>query len=351
MRQKKESRVRANERVRSNANVLNWEGARIFLAVSRHKSIRAAAIALDQSVNALRAQIASLERQLGTTLFTRHVDGVRLTEEGQRVLVIAQRMELDAFDLVRAAGRSETSVEGMVRLSATEGIGSFWIAPGLIAFQRDNPRVLIDLQCQMSIADVLRLEADVAVQLARPMQKDVRVVKLGRMHLYPFAAASYIAQHGMPKSVADFPQHRLAVQVSEQLTPVEEYLRQLGSVSASDQISIRSNVSSAHYWAIATGIGIGLLPTYAVALGANLVPIDLNLRFHHDIWLVYHPDASRIPRVRNLIDWLIDRFSAQRFPWFADEFLHPNDFPKSRAGLPDENLVDVFVPNRKPRAR
>ena len=77
---------------------------------------------------------------------------------------------------------------------------------------------------------------------------------------------------------------------------------------------MRTNVSSAHYWAIAKGAGIGWLPTYAHAIGGRVVPIDIDpdLRFTFDIWLTYHPDADRIPRVRRMIDWLIDAFDPQR---------------------------------------
>jgi hypothetical protein len=104
-------------------------------------------------------------------------------------------------------------------------------------------------------------------------------------------------------------------------------------------------VSSAHYWAIAKGAGIGWLPTYAGAIGARVAPIDLglDLLFAFDIWLTYHPDANRIPRIRKTIDWIIASFDSKEFPWFGDEFLHPNDMPQQYRGAPLVNLFEGFA--------
>ena len=77
-------------------------------------------------------------------------------------------------------------------------------------------------------------------------------------------------------------------------------------------------MSSAHYWAIAKGAGIGWLPTYSYAIGGRVVPLDFDSRQSSrspfDIWLTYHPDANRIPRNRKTIDWIIDLFNAKEFP-------------------------------------
>jgi hypothetical protein len=59
--------------------------------------------------------------------------------------------------------------------------------------------------------------------------------------------------------------------------------------------------------------------------------LDYDFRTQQDIWIVYHPDARRIARVKLVIDWLVETFSSARFPWFADEFMHPREFPALQA--------------------
>jgi hypothetical protein len=72
-----------------------------------------------------------------------------------------------------------------------------------------------------------------------------------------------------------------------------------------------------------------------------------------DIWLTYHPDANKISRIRRLIDWLIASFDPKRFPWFKDEFIHPDDLLKAYGGEPLVNLFEGFISsehNRSPNS-
>ena len=76
-------------------------------------------------------------------------------------------------------------------------------------------------------------------------------VQLGYLH-YPFASETYINAFGIPKALSDAKFHRL-----------------------------------------------GMLPNYALALGAKLVPIDVGMKHRLDIWLTYHPDLrNSYPHMR-----------------------------------------------------
>ena len=324
----------------------DWETIHVFLEVARRGSIRSASDHLGVSINAVRRRLAELEQHLGVTLFTRHVDGVRTTAEGSEILDAARKMESASFGVVRARDRSVPALSGEVKLAVTEGLGTFWLAPRLVEFQRANPRLLVDLNCAMQSADVLRLEADAAVQLSKPTNPDLKIMKLGRLHSMPFASRSYIETYGAPRTIEDGLKHRLVLQVADQTATLELFERTYPGVSQEGLVALRTNVSSAHYWSIAKGAGIGILPTYAGAVGARVVPIDIGLRFQFDIWLTYHPDAIRIPRVRRMVDWLIEAFDPKRFPWFRDEFIHPDSLPKEYRGAPIVNLFEGFFAAR-----
>jgi DNA-binding transcriptional LysR family regulator len=321
----------------------NWENIRVMLTIARHGSFRSASEHLDQSINALRRRIEELETHLGVRVFTRHVDGVRLTAEGEHIAAAAEQMELASFNLVRARDRTEAAMSGEVRLAITEGLGTFWIAPRLVEFQRTFPQLLIDMSCAMRSADVLRMEADVSVQLTRPTAKDLKLVRLGRLHIMPFAAKSYVETYGCPRSAEELLRHRIVLQIADQVAAQADYDRYFPGVPQPGFVAIRTNVSSAHYWAIAKGAGLGLLPTYAQAIGGRVVPVDLGIHIPTDIWLTYHPDASKIRRVRRLIDWIIESFDPRQFPWFRDEFIHPDDLQNAYQGEPIVNLFEGFL--------
>ncbi|MDE1939156.1 MAG: LysR family transcriptional regulator [Alphaproteobacteria bacterium] len=320
--------------------LLDWESAHLFLELVRRGSFRATADHIGLSVNALRRRIGEFEHALGMTLITRHVDGIRLTGEGDKIFAAVNQMEQAAFALVQARDMTDRSIAGEVRLAVTEGLGTFWIAPHLVEFQRANPKLLLDVNCAMHSADVLRLEADISVQLTRPTAKELRVVKLGRLHLIPFASQSYLDTYGVPNDIAEYGNHRIVVQSDEQALWEQLYNRVFPGVRPEGFVTLRTNVSSAHYWSIVKGAGIGMLPTYVHAIGAPIVPVDLGLHVPIDIWMTYHAGAARIPRVRRLVDWLIGAFSPKRFPWFRDDFLSPDELERDYKGKP---LVNPFA--------
>jgi DNA-binding transcriptional LysR family regulator len=331
----------------------DWEGTRMFLEIMRHGSFRSASDALKLSLNALRRRFDEFEERCGVKLVTRDPYGVHLTSEGSRILAAAEKMEAAYFDVIRARDQTGLTVEGQVRLAITEGLGTFWVAPRLIEFQRAFPKLMVNMHCAMSPADILRLEADVGVQLVRPSDKDLKVVKIGRLHSMPFAAPSYIKTYGRPETVSGFAKHRIVMQVSPQVDSEDVWETVFPGMPIETTVVFQSNVSSAHYWSIAKGAGIGILPTYANAIGAPVVPIDIRmdqdrsklLRWHYDILLTYHPNGNQIVRVRRLIEWLREAFSPKLYPWFSDEFIHPNDLPNSVEGLPLANLFAGFSSN------
>jgi DNA-binding transcriptional LysR family regulator len=315
----------------------------MFLEVVRHGSLRSAADRMSVSFGTLRRRIARLEEQLKTPLITRHINGVRLTPEGQRIFDAGCRMETAAFDLVRARDAATPYVSGEVKIAVTEGTGTFWLVPRLVELQRTYPKLLVNLKCLMSPADVSSLEADVAVQLIRPNSPDLKVVRLGFLHTMPFAAQSYITTYGTPTNFEELKRQRFVLHVADQ-TQAKAIIAQY----APDQpwigtVALQTNVASAHLWAVSKGAGIGWLPTYTHFIGGRVVPIEFGPRFCFEIWLTYHPDVARIARVRRVIDWVRESFDAQKFPWFGKQFIHPRDLPKVYRGEPLINMFEGFA--------
>lgn len=321
-------------------SLTDWDAARVFLEVVRCGSFRSAAERLELSINAVRRRIDDFEGQIGATLFTRNVNGTRLTDEGALVVAAVERMEAASFDLLRASDSVTNTLAGEVRVAVTEGLGTFWLAPRLVEFQQSFPNIMVDLQCAMRSADVSRHEADIAIHLSRPSALDVKLVRLGRMHLMFFASQKYIDTFGAPGTIEELAKrHRLVMQVADQAAARVTFESWFPGHPQQGLLVMKTNVSSANYWAIANGAGIGVLPTYANVLGGKIVPLDIELRRPLDIWLSFHPGSGRIPRIRCMIDWLVDAFNPKKFPWFKDEFIHPNEL---KAVYKGESLTHLF---------
>src|SRR5439155_24452246 len=106
------------------------------------------------------------------------------------------------------------------------------------------------------------------------------------------------------------------------------WTRFLGLPDVEGLAVVRTNASAAHFYAVELGLGIGALATYALPLGADLIPVDMGARHQVDIWMTYHPDIRNVRRVAVFIDWIRSLFDARRYPWFGDDFIHPSKLPK-----------------------
>ena len=317
---------------------LSWDNLRLLLAVADAGSFRAVASTAGVSLNTIRTKIERLERQIGGVLLKRSVEGVQLTQDGSELASIAREMRALGRSAERVQRGAQAQRNTQVRITATEGIGTFWLVPRLVDFQIANPDVRIDLTCDMAPPDVLFRDTDIAIQLTRPTSPDLMVQRIATLHLMPFAAESYLRVHGVPESLADAAQHRLVWQVADQ---VESDLLPLfiDSGLAEHLISVQTNTSSSHFGAIARGAGIGFLPTYVRALSRSVRPIDIGVCLRRDVFLVHHADSVRFPEVRRALDWLRGAFDKEQFPWFADEFVHPNEF---ETRFNDNAIINLF---------
>jgi DNA-binding transcriptional LysR family regulator len=329
----------------SNISTPDWDNVRIFLEVARASSFRTAAVRLNLTGHGIGLRIDRLEQQLNVKLFTRHHDGVRLTEDGQKLLSYAEAMEEASMGFIRRRGALAQPFHGEVRIAATEGLGTFWLTPHLIEFGRAHPKILIDLHCSMQRPDelIVRAQSDLAIQIERPTPRDLMVRKIGRMHVMPCASKSYLDTYGVPTSKEEIAErHRLVMQFADQGRGTQYYNELFPDRPQTGFMAMRTDASTTMYAAVANGLALGWLPTYYFAIGTSVVPLDIGHVIPFDIWLSYHPDAAKSPRVRRIIDWTIEVFDPQRNPWFRDDFVHPMQFERYRAADSQKSIDMAF---------
>jgi DNA-binding transcriptional LysR family regulator len=314
---------------------IEWREARYFIAAAQCKSLKAASKSIKCSLNTVRTHISRLEDQIGEPLFMRSNSGVALTGIGNRLLAHVETMR--SSNELRIPS-NELTDPSELRLAITEGLGAFWLVPRLVEFQKAHPNVLIALDCKMNIEDLNTRTSDIAVQLERPTDPSLICVKLGTMHLMPFASKEYLNAHGAPSSVQDGFAHKLVLQVADQVR--SDVLDALAGETSAQLVAMRTNTSSSHYWAIARGVGIGVLPTYARAITKRIVPIDMEIKLRRDIWLIYRPDMKRSKLGKSAIKFLKQSFDPVRYPWFSDIFVHPDAFETEFKG---SNVVRLFA--------
>ena len=80
---------------------MNWDDARVFLAVCRESTLRGAARVLGVDQATVGRRITALEKSLSATLFLRTSEGYALTAVGEAALKSVEKMEYSALELER----------------------------------------------------------------------------------------------------------------------------------------------------------------------------------------------------------------------------------------------------------
>lgn len=305
---------------------LSWDSLRLLLALDEAGSFRAAACLGGVSLNTMRTKIERLERQFGAPLVIRSVEGTRMTQNGRELVSIAREMRTLGGTTRRVSEAARDRPRDVLRLTVTEGLGTYWLVPRLIEFGEQHSNLRVDLSCTLAAPDVLFRDTDISIQLTRPENPDLVVERVGTLHVMPFAADEYLRRFGVPTSLADAGDHRIIWQESDQL-PVEVLTEFIDPDVVERAVALRTNSSSAQFLAVAKGAGIGLLPSYARVVSSTVRPVDVGFVMRHDIFLTYH-GGDLSPEVEACLAWLRAAFDGDSYPWFADDFVHPRMFER-----------------------
>jgi DNA-binding transcriptional LysR family regulator len=68
---------------------------------------------------------------------------MRLTPAGEIMFTEAADMESSAAHIERHISGLDDELTGVVKISSTEGLATYWLAPRMVTFQREHPAILI----------------------------------------------------------------------------------------------------------------------------------------------------------------------------------------------------------------
>lgn len=287
----------------------SWDDHRIFLAVLEGGSLAGAARALGVSHPTVRSRIESLEKALGTVLFTRSVNGLAPTEAAEALREAARTMANAADLFRRQASAPDGEIAGSVRLSVPEIMGVETIPAMLQPLLETYPRLHVELALSNAQADVLAHEVDIAVRTVTPSQGSLIARRIARHPLGLFASPAYIARNGMPTSIADLSRHTL---IGPDRNPTDLALAaRLGPQFAPDRFALRTDSHPAQLSAARSGVGIAVCSLPVAAGDPRLVRVIPGFEAHVlDVWAVTHANLSKVPRIRTVLDHLAKSFAA-----------------------------------------
>lgn len=279
---------------------MNWDDLRVFLAVARHGLIARAAADLGMDATTVGRRLQRLEQDVGQVLLERHRTGPKLTAAGRRLLDHAAAIESAAAGL---GGATETP-KAVLRVSATEGFGTWFIAHHIADFARENPMLQIDLVATSGFLSPSKRETDVAILLARPRKGPLITRKLSDYRLRLYASRAWLDRHGPIARREDLRAHPLVGYIPDFIYAPE--LHYIEDIAPGVEPTLRSSSINAQYRMIAAGAGIGVLPCFIGDSDDDLVAIVPSVTIQRSFWLSTHRDTRALPHVDRFVTWLAE---------------------------------------------
>ncbi|HWD58692.1 MAG TPA: LysR family transcriptional regulator [Stellaceae bacterium] len=286
----------------SGAGSMDWDDVRVFLAVARHGSLRAAGRALGLSQPTIGRRLASFEATFGgPTLFDRLPEGLRLNAAGEQLVPAAESVENAALMLERRRAAASPELCGTVRVSVGE-----WAAAFLARCLSDaGPTALpagitLELVETRQTANLARREADLAVRHHPPESGDLYIAKVGT-----FAGAVYRRRGSASGAWVTYAEEQAHYSTARW---VQQQIEKTGGA-----VALRASSFTIQLAAIRAGSGRGLLPCFAgdddPALERLTPPVP---EIAADYSVIVHRDLRRAVCVRTVIDWVRRAFAEHR---------------------------------------
>lgn len=134
-----------------------------FDLVARHGNFTNAAAALGVSQSAISQRIKGLETDLGIVLFRREHRGVRLTNDGKRLLIIIRPAMEQMAEVVASLVRRKSKQQ--VRLSLDFAFASFWMLPKLGQLREEFDEIDIQILTSQTPVEAAGEDCDLIIHL------------------------------------------------------------------------------------------------------------------------------------------------------------------------------------------
>lgn len=280
---------------------LNWDDLRVFLALHREGTVRKAAAFLSVSHPTVARRLATMERQMGVRLFDRLPEGYALNAAGEAVLVHAEQVEQEIYDLERRIVGGDARLSGAIKLTMPPPMAPL-LMPALADFHGRYPQIDLEIVTSYEVIDLAKRDADIAIRFFQEPEPWLVGRRLPQFANAAYATKQYIQAHTFygPDATArwigwrgdgaqpdwvqrtDFPDCRAVWQVNDPIAQQEAARAELGMALLPCWIGDRDP-------------GLTRVPPGRVG----------NLR---QAWILTHPDLRSSARIREMVSFLAASF-------------------------------------------
>lgn len=293
---------------------MDWDKMKSFHAAAEAGSLTAAGERLGISQSAVSRQIASLEEELGVSLFQRHARGLVLTEAGRTLHRSTSDMSIAAASAMSALRDQSQTPQGELVVTAPVAFGSTWLVPRLRAFTKRHPDIKLDLRLTDTEIDLLKLEAECSIRLWAAKKADLIQRRLARVQTSLYASPDYLKEAGSPRTPQDLDNHRVIAYGDLGNSPLGEvnWAQRAGRDDKPPrEAAFKVNNVFAMLRAVDAGLGIADIPDYMASTFPRLVKVLPELAGpSFELYFIYPSDLRSSIRVAAFRDFLTAEVAA-----------------------------------------
>ncbi len=281
-------------------STLNLADLELMLALIRGRTLVGAAERLKVDTSTVFRSIKRLEKGLGEVLFDRGRQGYQPTELAQELAAYAERIESQLQEAREIALKSGTDVSGVLRITTTDTVLHSVLLPVLARFGSAYPKIDLELIVSNALANLSQRDADIAIRATRKPPEHLVGAKLGPVRAAVFAGKRYLSENPAQQSLEQM--DWIALDDSLPDHPSQKWRRQ-HYPKLKPRYRVNSVMSVAG--AVVCGMGVGVVPLFMLkdnpAVDIVAGPLD---ELETDLWVLTHPDARHLQRVKALFAFL-----------------------------------------------
>jgi DNA-binding transcriptional LysR family regulator len=289
-----------------------FQEMQVFVRIAERGSFTQAADDLQLPRATVSNLIQRLETRLGVRLLERTTRTVRLTPDGE---AYRQRCVGLLADLEEADGLFRQAVpKGLLRVNLQGTLARRFVVPALPAFLARHPQLELQIGEDDRLVDLVREGVDCVLRAGQLRDSSLVARRVALLPQLTCASASYLAQFGEPRTLADLAGHRAVNYLSSatgQALPLEFTVNgEVRTLSLSGPVSVTG--ADVYAGAAIAGLGLVQVPRYRVAdelasgqlreVLADLPPPPL------PVSVLYPQNRQLSVRVRAFAQWLGELF-------------------------------------------
>ena len=288
----------------------------MLLLSSGQFSIAAERLGIGKPV--ISRRVSELEDHLGALLLQRTTRKLSLTDAGREFYPRAVQVLEDLNEAEQSVSRSQQELSGRIRLAAPLSFGLLHLSPALAIFNREHPRVILDIDLNDSEVDLVKEGIDLALRVG-PLDNSTMVARpLAPIHFVVCASPDYLERKGIPKTPQELTEHRGLCYSNLPEPQKWPFLDESGrTLSVRIPLHMQANNGQILLEAAIGGQGICFSPTfiaYQAVLDGRLTPILADFSIPPATAYAIYPNRRFIPqRVRVLAEFLRKQFGDQPY--------------------------------------